>query len=224
MNPNGPIQDPTLRGLLNAHRDEIFYSLNAHQVGIIQSFDEDKQTATVAIAAKRVVFNQTQTADETLQQTPTIIDYPILADVPVMFPRGGGAVLTFPVKKGDECLLCFNDRDLDAWFETGGAAVPNSPRAHSLSDAMAFVGLSSKATPIEDFATDAVELRFSEGKIGVTEDGKIIVTKSGASLKDAMDALFTALVGWVNTGGSTPNPATITAINAAKTQVDALLA
>jgi hypothetical protein len=48
---------------------------------------------------------------------------PILINVPVQFPRGGCFLLTFPVTKGDECLIMFAERD--------------AKRFHSLSDATA---------------------------------------------------------------------------------------
>ena len=236
-NPN-PIANPDLRALLNAHADEIFASLNCHQIGTIIDYTEATGTATVQINAKRIVYNTPQTGDSVLQQTPTLVDYPPLKDVPVMFPSGGGAFLYFPVKKGDQCLLLFNDRDIDSWFEAGGTNPPPSARMHSLSDAIAIVGISNKVTPPPVGGGDVV-LIYSGGTISINLAGsptlhsaggcniqlgtKVQFQNGSTSLKAALDSLLDTLAAWVNTGGSTPNPATVTALAAVKTTIDSLL-
>lgn len=56
------------------------------------------------------------------------MDLPILPDVPVVFPGGGGFALTFPVAAGDECLVVFASRCIDAWWQSGGVGEPMEPR------------------------------------------------------------------------------------------------
>ncbi|MFW8450019.1 Gp138 family membrane-puncturing spike protein, partial [Klebsiella pneumoniae] len=63
------------------------------------------------------------------------VNLPLLVDVPVVFPRGGGCTLTFPVKPGDECLVIFADRCIDFWWQSGGIQEPVDERMHDLSDA-----------------------------------------------------------------------------------------
>ena len=73
-------------------------------------------------------------------------------------------------------------------------------------------------------ADGAVEIKNSQGAdIKLTTDGKVTIRNGSADLKTVVDALCTALTSWVNTGGSTPNAATVTAINAVKTSFDSLL-
>lgn len=182
MNANGPVQDPDLRALLNAHRDEIFASLNSVRVGTIASFDAETQTATVRINAQAVVFNQAQPTDEGLQQTPSVLDYPVLTDVPVFFPTGGGASLRLPVASGDTCAVLFNDRDMDAWFATGTIAAPNSPRMHSLSDGLAIVGFRSLANAVDGYSATDAELVFGSSKIAIRADGTIVLVRGNASM------------------------------------------
>ena len=82
-----------------------------------------------------------------------------MLDVPVMFPRGGGYVLTFPVQKDDECLVVFSDMCIDAWFSLGGIQNQIEKRRHDLSDAIAILGLWSQPKKLEDFSEKHVELR-----------------------------------------------------------------
>jgi hypothetical protein len=66
----------------------------------------DPKTVTcdvdIAITAR---MTKAGTMDEDFQYES--VRYPILNDLPVVFPRGGGVTLTFPIKEGDECLIVF---------------------------------------------------------------------------------------------------------------------
>lgn len=194
MNANGPISDPDLSALLRAAREEIFASLRCHMPGVIVSFDKDKPSASVRIAAKALVFNQAQTLNGRLQTTPRIVDYPVLTDVPVFVYSGGGAVLTLPIAAGDECLVCFGDRDFDAWWQSGASGPPNSPRMHSLSDGFAIVGFRSRAHPVANYSATDAELRLGNAKVAVKGSGEVEVLSSGAaSVKAKADGNVAAL-------------------------------
>lgn len=118
--------------------------------GIIQSFDPDEVTCTVLPAIKGTDGNES-------------VDLPLLVDVPVSFPRGGGVTLTFPIKPGDECELIFNDRCIDFWWQSGGVQEAVDLRQHDLSDAVAFVGIQSQAKKISNISTSAAQLRTDDG-------------------------------------------------------------
>ena len=100
-----------------ALKQEIFASLHCALPGTVVSFDSEKQTAEVQPAVRMGSML-----------------FPVLSDVPVFMP------VPFEVNPGDACLVVFADVDIDAWLETGEAAVPGSARRHSLSDGFAFVG------------------------------------------------------------------------------------
>lgn len=138
--------------------------------GIIESFDAEKQLATVQPAIKRMFITR---EGNTEILTPS--DLPILINVPVIFPRGGGFSLTFPVKKGDECLLTFCERSIDNWHNTGKIEVPGAKRFHSLSDAACFVGLSSLKNKIPNYDNVNFQIKKDDGAVTFTikEDGAI---------------------------------------------------
>lgn len=123
--------------------------------GIIQSFDPGAVTAVVQPAIRSV-----ETDNDGKRITK---NYPLLVDVPVVFPRGGGCTLTFPVKAGDECLVIFADRCIDFWWQNGGVQEPVDDRTHDLSDAFCIVGPQSQAKKISGISTSAVELRSDDG-------------------------------------------------------------
>lgn len=208
MNNQGPIAEPDLRTILDQERDTSYSGFNCVQVGTIASFSAAKMTATVALVLARAVYNQAP-INGVIPTTPAIVRYPILVDVPVFMAYGGSAYLTMPVSAGDNCIVLFNDRDLDPWFTNGTTgAPPNSSRMHSLADGIAIVGIRPAVNPLGNVPSDGSHIGFGN---------------ASGTLKAALDALFTALTSWVNTDSTTPNTTTITAINAAKAKVDAIL-
>lgn len=91
------------------------------------------------------------------------IDIPLLVDVPIVFPRAGGYVLTFPVKKGDECLVVFGDMCIDAWWQSGGVQNQVESRRHDLSDGFAIIGCWSQPRVVSNYSTESVQLRNEAG-------------------------------------------------------------
>lgn len=130
--------------------DSVSSQIRVAMPGIIQSFDPDAVTCTVQVALRGVSGNES-------------VELPPLVDVPVIFPRGGGCTLTFPVKAGDECLLIFSDRCIDFWWQAGGVQETVSPRQHDLSDAFAIVGPQSQAHKISGISMAAAQLRTDDG-------------------------------------------------------------
>lgn len=134
----------------------IMSAMRVSMPGIIQSFDPDAVTAVVQPAIKG--------AEKDESGAEVSVNLPLLVDVPVLFPRGGGCTLTFPVEAGDECLVIFADRCIDFWWQSGGIQEPVDERMHDLSDAFCIVGPQSQAKKISGISTSAVELRSDDGE------------------------------------------------------------
>lgn len=98
------------------------------------------------------------------------VTLPVLPDVPVYFPEGGGVTLTFPVKAGDECLVVIASRCIDAWWQSGGVQVQADLRMHDLSDGFALVGVSSVPRVISAISTTRAQLRSNDGQAFVELD------------------------------------------------------
>ncbi|HHT5262735.1 Gp138 family membrane-puncturing spike protein [Klebsiella michiganensis] len=144
-----------LAEVLASERKTLNEQLRVALPGIIQSFDPDAVTAVVQPAIRYI--ERDNDGNKVTQ------DYPLLVDVPVVFPRGGGCTLTFPVKEGDECLVIFADRCIDFWWQSGGIQEPVDGRMHDLSDAFCIVGPQSQAKKISGISTTAAQLRTDDG-------------------------------------------------------------
>lgn len=72
------------------------------------------------------------------------IQYPLITDVPIMFPQGAGqnVSITYPVKKGDYCLLVFAEQSLDLWRY---GTETESDLTFDLTNAICIPGLFQKA-------------------------------------------------------------------------------
>ena len=129
--------------------------------GIVEAFDAGKETLTIRPA---VLIPLTGT-DGSVE----LVQMPLLLDVPVIFPSGGGFTLTFPIVKGDEVLVIFASRCIDAWWASGAAHLSNTKafigemRLHDLSDGFAIPGPTSQPRKISGISSDSVQLRSNDG-------------------------------------------------------------
>ena len=139
-----PNNNKSLLNLFEEMTSVIFSTLNCVKIGEIQSFDPATQTASVKILSKKV--------NEYNLNERELVDYTVLEQVPVVFPKGGSSYISYPVSAGDNCLLLFCDFELDGWWISGEARPSNFPRRHDLSDAIAFVGINSTVSLIQNFS------------------------------------------------------------------------
>ncbi len=161
------------RAALDGRQAEIWTALP----GIVQGFDPVAMTVSVQPSVQGSVSDERGKA--------TAVNLPLLVDVPVSFPCGGGFTLTHPVKGGDECLVVFSSRCIDGWWQDGGVAPAPDSRMHDLSDGFAIVGPRSQAGKLNPpVDTENVQLRTDDGeaRITMTPDYTIVATNPAASV------------------------------------------
>jgi hypothetical protein len=137
--------------------------------GRIKSFDPARQTATVEVLYKPRLNGQ-----------PTAM--PDLVEVPVVFPRGGGSALTFPIKAGDGVQLQFQSRDMGNWYASGEASEAGSARMHDLSDAVAIPGLNHSGKVLTNFDNSTIAMQSEDGTKRISLDpqtGKVQIGTAG---------------------------------------------
>lgn len=125
--------------------------------GIVQSVTV---SGGVPVASVKLA---TQGYDTAPDGSRTFHDLPTLPHCPIWFPRGGGYSMTFPVKKGDECMVMFASRSIDEWWQTGQAQPAYDMRKHDLSDGICVVGLTSRARPLSNISTSTAQFRSDDG-------------------------------------------------------------
>lgn len=160
---------------------------------IIQSFDPDKKTCVVQPAIKAQLQDPTGTT--------AWVSLPLLLDCPVQFPGGGGVTLTFPLKEGDECLVVFASRCIDAWWQSGGIQVQAELRMHDLSDGYIIPGISSIPKVQPDISTTEAQLRSDDGTMKIRldpESGELEALVPGASVKLTENRVDITGVLWIN--------------------------
>jgi len=91
-----------------------------------------------------------------------------LVKCPLVFLNGGGALITYPVKEGDEALVVFGSRCIDGWWQTGQVSPQVEIRMHDLSDGFVIVGPRSKAKAVSGWSTSRLEIRNEAGDTKVT--------------------------------------------------------
>ena len=138
--------------------------------GIIDEFDPSTQLAKIQPAIKRML--KTEDGEKEIIVPRSL---PLCINVPVILPSGGGFHLTFPINRGDECLLIFCERSMDLWLDQGGVQQPSAKRFFSLSDGFAIMGLHSKPKAISGYNNTAIELRTTGNKITI-ENGLTTMT------------------------------------------------
>lgn len=140
--------------------------IRCHIPGIVESYDATQQTVNVRVAVRECLI------DASGQEKWTEI--PLLLDVPMVFPRAGGYVLTLPIAKGDEVLVCFGDACIDAWWQNGGVQNQIDTRRHDLSDAFAIPGPWSQPRRVSNYSTNSCQLRNESGSAYVELAGNTI--------------------------------------------------
>ena len=145
--------------------------------GVLLSFDAAKMSAVVQVAIQaRLRQNDEAGSISWVSISP-------LVDVPVVFPNGGGFLLTFPLAAGDEGLVIFSSRCIDSWWQSGGTDNPQMDlRLHDLSDGFFLPGARSQVNlPPGGVSTTGVELRSEDGNTKIRmSGGGISMTCPGA--------------------------------------------
>jgi hypothetical protein len=110
--------------------DYYFTQVHTSFPGVVTEYDAGKRRATVQPSLKRRAGNK------------EYIAFPLLIDVPVVFPGTKKYTIHFPLEKDDEVVVFFSERALEAWKDVGQDGIEDpDPRRYSLSDAYCIPGL-----------------------------------------------------------------------------------
>lgn len=190
------INPPDLDDLLEESRSALLANLNCIQIGQLQKVNDD-QTVEIKIQyLRRLPDGKTA-------------KYPLLVDCPYIVISGGGAYLDMPVKNGDYCLVLFNDRNIDDWWDTANVAIPADTRKHSISDGFALVGINPKTKALANDGT-FVRLLGTSGEGAEEFAARVDDPTTSTIIEDpafwAWVALITSTVNSLSGGAVGPPP------------------
>lgn len=176
-------RNPTLQELLNVavayHTSDMWTALP----GSIDSYDNLEQKADIKPLISRLT--ETQEGEEIEEELP------LLPNVPIVFPRGGGHFLSFPLQAGDHVLLVFNARSIDK-FVTGDGELtnPDDYLQHDLSSAVAYAGFYpfQKALSPIDADSENMVMGKENGPVIQISDDKIELGEKNAGDKASLDS------------------------------------
>ncbi len=215
LTQNRVIAKPQMKDLLDIWSRQVMLQMNCHAIATIQSFDPEEQTVTATIDYCKTMFR----IDQLGNPHPQNIEYPPLIDVPIIILGGGGASLRFPISVGDECMILFNDRDMDNWIAGAKSGPVASQRLHSFSDGIALIGFNSGSAAWD---TTRAALQFGSTRVAVSEN-KILIENATTTLNTLLAQLIgniqslvtqTAAIQVAALNGPVSNAAAITAIAA----------
>ena len=199
--------EQSLASLMQLEQLDTMNTINCHQVGEIVSFDTATQTAEVQIKMLKLYNGELK-------------EYPLLVDCPCVVLGGSKGRITFPIAKGDSCLVLFNDKDMDNWFAGGQTMQPRTNRLHAFSDAIALVGIRNMQNKITDFLADGTEVKYGastiklqDNKVTITNGTSVIEMSSGTVTVTAsnvvIDAPTTSITGEVSIAGAVSMASTV---------------
>lgn len=172
---------PSLSDILNT---AIRYNLsNVHTSfpGKVLEYSAGNQKANIQPLIKKVYMDK------------RVESYPVLTNVPVVFPRTANSIISLPIKKGDLVLVIITERSIDQWLEkTGEESEPVSNRRFDLSDAVAIPGLYPFGSS-SDADADSILIKNGQTKIKMDDDGKLELGSDSAQLLDIIDQLIDAI-------------------------------
>lgn len=184
---------------------------NIQMPGRIESYDPVTQLGVVRISNDKTYSNSTETS----RQRKRVL----LRDVPIQTPGGGDWHMTFPIKKGDACLISFSQFGYDHWLyedkDSAGVRADGQPqtwtnRRFSTRDGFAQVGFNTVPRAIADYSATDSEWRNDDRvqRITLEEAGNIHIAAGSTTINITKDgdvtitAPTTAIVGDLTVTGS----------------------
>jgi hypothetical protein len=134
--------------------------------GRVEKYDAAKQVADVSLQIQHVNVSDSGKL--------VASKYPVLANVPVAFPRGGGCFVSFPLAKGDFVFVIFSEAAIDQWRAKGKESFPGDLRRHGLTGAVALPCLYPSTSPISDASDEDMTLGKDGGaSISIKDDVRV---------------------------------------------------
>ena len=103
--------------------------------------------------------------------------------VPVIFPGGGGGLLSFPLKPGNTVWLSFCDRNMENWLLSEGSeeVIPEDSRSYNMSDAVCWPTIHTIVNNLKP-NTEDVELKFAGSFVTLKPDQTVDIRNAAGKI------------------------------------------
>lgn len=179
--------EPDMTELLREVIESRLADVHTSIPGRVVSYDASTQTADVEIVIFRA--DQAETGEVVHEA------YPVVPNVPVAWPSGGGYSLQLPLAAGDGVWLVFSEAAVANWRDTGDVSPPGDLDRHDLSYPIAIPGARHKGQALPA-TTSALLTVPSGGSFAVSTAGgpakAVAMAEEVNSNFQAIKDLFTA--------------------------------
>jgi len=189
MNENNQ-KTPSLYEVISNIVESRLVELHTSMPAEVVSYDDSTGYVSVQPLIKKKYIDQ-----------ESLIELPVIPNVPVAFYRTKNAFISMPIAKGDVGHIQFSERSLDIWKNLGGSVDPMDTRKHHLTDAVFYLGgypsndhfkgVDKKDIHIQNKSGEfilkpdgAFSFKNSIGEIAMSKDGKFKIEGATGELFD----------------------------------------
>lgn len=153
----------------------------------VERYDASIQQVDVKILVKD--FHRDETG------ALVVSSVPVITNLPVKFPSGGGYRLVFPIHVGDLGWVGPSERSIDRWLSGDGSEVdPEIYTRFNLTDFGFYPGGRPFGAPLGDVPVDRLAIGHDGGiQIQITDEGQILVGGPTATEQAVLGTTFRTL-------------------------------
>jgi len=145
--------------------DRMVLSIHTCLPGRIEKYDYKTQKAEVKPLVK-------QDYNDDIPKS-----WPVIVNVPVIFPRSANFILHFPLLKDDYVLILFSEKALEKWLSMGSETESGDIRRFDITDAIAVPGLFPfSVNSLADNNSDVV-MQYKSTGMRIKDNGDIEIGK-----------------------------------------------
>jgi Phage protein Gp138 N-terminal domain len=193
-----------LQIMLRGERSDIHTALP----GKVVTYYPSKQTADIQLLVKKPQFDLDGKRVDS-------VEYPLLPNVPVMWPRAGGYMITMPLAADDFVWVSWAEAAIGEVLMTGQVSDPIETSRHTITHPVCTPGCTPDPAALTDSSV-TVNDRLVMGKSGgpqIQVTGSNVVLGNGATdsvaLARVVDSNFSAIVSYLEgiftTAGAAPS-------------------
>lgn len=172
---------PSLEDAINVVSKKHVNNLFTNHIGVIKAVNLNTMTCDVQVSINRRYLDGEE------------YEFPLLSDVPLLFPRTNDGIFYIPVNVGDCVLLSFCMRDINVFknlnqTQSKENLTPNSARKYDINDAVAIVGVLPKEDgfKVPEFA--GMRMQYKSGLIELDNDNNLnILMQNQANITSVDD-------------------------------------